>query len=107
MQTLDDKIKTLDAQLAVLDALIAHTHAQIVQPTKPDTYKLDARPLAFAYPVSHTERWGELADSIVFGSSMAPADARWSGPSARRTLRTGPVDASVAFAVAVGFGGDL
>jgi hypothetical protein len=121
-------LETLEERLAVLDALIARVHAQIVTPDacdggcsfwdcarpmghagpcQPDAYKLDARPLAFALPVAHADRWGDLADAIVFGSSLAPGDARWSGPGARRTLISGSVDPSVAFAVAVGLGGDL
>jgi hypothetical protein len=95
-----DTLESFDARLAVLDALIAKTHAAIVKRDAAERYELAPRPLAFALPVAHASDWYPLAKSSVTGSMLCPGDSRWQKP----TLVTGPVDASVAFAVAMAIG---
>lgn len=54
----------------------------------------------FALPMAATAEWQALGVYVVNGSTILPADERWSTP----TRTTGPVDPEVAFAVAVSFG---
>ncbi len=100
-------IETLNARLAVLDEFIARTHAAIMKRDTAETYRLDSRPLAFALPVAHATDWEALATRALGTAMVCPGDTRWGGPGARRTVVTGPVDPSVAFAVAMAIGGDL
>jgi hypothetical protein len=100
METTKPTLESYDARLAVLDALIAKSHAAIVKRDAPERYELAPRPLAFALPVAHASDWENLAESVVFGACVMAGDSRWQKP----TLISGPIDASVAFAVSMAIG---
>ena len=84
-----------DAKLALLDALIAKCEALQVSQS---TFRLEPKALAFAYPLASCEAWEAFGALVYQQGAVLPADSRWAHP----TYVTGPCDAAVAFAVAVG-----
>jgi len=84
-----------DAKLALLDALIAK--AERLQASQ-GAFALEPKALAFAYPLASCEAWEAFGALVYTQGAVLPADSRWSTP----TYISGPVDPSVAFAVAVG-----